>query len=122
MNAPLNELELLLSAARLLRDRLEPEAADLLLACRVRIASNPSASPSDGFEHVTATLYAPTSVLVRVEEDGDLRARVRQALDAVQPASVCVDRLETRAAGELVPLAQRLRRPSSPSPLLDNAA
>jgi hypothetical protein len=123
MTPQLNELELLLAASRVLRDRFEAEAADLLLGCRVRFAADPAGSRTDGFEHVVATLYAPTSVLRRIAADDDVRARLRQALDAVQPQSVCVDGLDLRHAAELVPLAQRLHRASAPgAPLLDTAA
>jgi hypothetical protein len=122
MSAQLNELEILLAAARDLRDRLEPEAADLLLTCRLRFGADPAWHPADGFEHMVVTVYAPTSVLERIEADEDVRARLRQALDAVQPASVCVDAIELRPAGELVPLAQRLHRIPAGLPLLDNAA
>jgi hypothetical protein len=122
MTPQLNELEILLAASRTLRDRLEPDAADLLLGCRVRFAPDPAWHPADGFEHLVATLYAPTSVLARIEADEDVRARIRQALDAVQPQSVCVDGIETRPADELVSLAQRLHRLPADAPLLDTAA
>jgi hypothetical protein len=121
METKLGDLDLLLTAARALRDQLEVEAADLVLACRVRLAPDPAWHPADGFEHVVAVLYAPTGVLARIEDDADLRGRIRQALDAVQPQSVCVDGVEVRPAGELVSLAERLRRAASPV-ALDPAA
>lgn len=108
----LNELETLLAAARDLHAHLEGEAADLLLACRLRVGPAPGLRIVDDFDHAVATLYAPTSVLARLEADEDLRGRIRQALDTVHPAHVCIDALELRSATDLLAPGTRPRDPA----------